>query len=115
VTDEEKRDAETKADATQADMKAPIASSAACEPNPVLEQNFKPAELQAALGASPLVSFVELWTVVTVLRLLTLVVLMCSLSTCKPKMRAALLCQCSLLLPQRCQLQSQHLCCSANH
>lgn len=54
VTDEEKRDAETKADATQADMKALIASSAACEPNPVLEQKFKPAELQAALGASPL-------------------------------------------------------------
>ena len=48
-------------------MKALIASSAACEPNPVLEQKFKPAELQAALGASPLVSFVKLWTVVTVL------------------------------------------------
>ncbi|DBB16550.1 TPA: hypothetical protein ACH3X3_014812 [Trebouxia sp. C0006] len=54
VTDEEKRDAETKADATQADTKAPIASSAACEPNPILEQKFKPAELQAALGTSPL-------------------------------------------------------------
>lgn len=54
VTVGEKRDVETKADATQADTKAPIASSAAYEPNLVLEQKFKPPELQAALGASPL-------------------------------------------------------------
>lgn len=61
VADQERKDAEAQLDGKQAvlpDQKPITASSAAPTPNPVLEQVFKPAELQAALEPTPLVSFV---------------------------------------------------------
>ena len=60
VTDQERKDAEA-FDGKQAvlpDHKPVTATSTAPTPNPVLEQVFKSAELQAALGPNPLVGFV---------------------------------------------------------